>query len=206
MGGGGGTGVNPQVAQDWQHPEQQRGLSTFDQRNVLNFSAGYTTGMGIGGKTLLSGWRGAAYKEWTVLTTINVASGLPETPADPQPVPNTSYSGIFRASYAGGPITGSPKPGFYLNPNAFVLPHSGDFGNARRDSIPGPDQFTMNASLARTFRLHDRYTLDARLAATNVLNHVAFTSWVNTVGTQQYGFPANAGAMRSMQITMRLRF
>jgi hypothetical protein len=206
MGGSGGTGVNPQVAQDWQHPERQRGLSTFDQRNVLSFSAGYTTGMGIGGKTLLSGWRGAAYKEWTVQTSITAASGLPETPSDPLPVPNTSYSGIFRASYAGGPITGSSKPGFYLNPNAFVLPLSGDFGNARRDSIPGPDQFTMNATLARTFRLHDRYTLDAHVDATNVLNHVAFTSWVNTVGTPQYGFPANAGSMRSMQITMRLRF
>jgi hypothetical protein len=206
MGGSGGTGVNPQVAQDWHHPEAQRGLSTFDQRNVLSFSAQYTTGMGIGGKTLLSGWRGAAYKEWTVLTSITAASGLPETPSDPLPVPNTSYSGIFRASYAGGPVTGSPKPGFYLNPNAFVLPASGQFGNARRDSIPGPDQFTMNASLARTFRLHDRYTLDAHLDANNVLNHVAYTGWVNTVGTPQYGFPANAGSMRSMQITMRLRF
>jgi hypothetical protein len=64
----------------------------------------------------------------------------------------------------------------------------------------------MNASLARTFRLHDRYTLDAHLDATNVLNHVAYTGWVNTVGTPQYGFPANAGSMRSMTITMRLRF
>ena len=206
FGGGGSTGVSPQVAQDWRHPEQQRGLSTFDQRNLLNFSAQYTTGMGIGGKTLLSGWRGAAYKEWTVQTSITAASGLPETPTDPQPVPNTSYSGILRANYAGGPITGSTKPGFYLNQNAFVLPLPGDFGNARRDSIPGPDQFTMNASLARTFRLHDRFTLDARVDATNVLNHVAFTSWVTTVGTSQFGFPGNAGAMRSMQITMRLRF
>ena len=206
MGGGGGTGVNPQVAQDWHHPEAQRGLSTFDQRNVLSFSAQYTTGMGIGGKTLLSGWRGAAYKEWTVLTNITAASGTPETPSDPLPVPNTGYSGIFRANYAGGPIKGSSTPGVYINPNAFVLPPSGQFGNARRDSIPGPDQFNMNASLARTFRLHDRYTLDARVDATNVLNHVAFTNWVNTVGSPLFGTPGNAGAMRSMQITMRLRF
>jgi len=209
FGGGGSTGVSPLVAQDWQHPEAQRGLSTFDQRNVLNVSAQYTTGMGIGGKTLLSGWRGAAYKEWTVQTSITAASGQPETPLISQSVPNTGYSGIFRASYAGGPITGSPKPGFYLNPNAFVLPAAGQFGNARRDSIPGPNQFSMNATLARTFRLHDRYTLDAHVDATNVLNHVVYTNWVTTVTNPvnpQYGFPGGANAMRSLQITLRLRF
>ncbi len=204
-GGGGGTGVNPQVAQDWQHPNLQRGLSTFDQRNVLSAQVQYTTGMGIGGKTLLSGWRGAAYKEWTLLTNISAGNGTPETPTDLLTIPNTAFAGTLRPNYLGGPITGSSTPGVYLNPNAFAVPTAG-FGNARRDSIPGPNQFALSASLSRTFRLHDRFNLDARLDTSNTLNHVVYNGWVNTFGSPLYGTPTGANQMRYMTITMRLRF
>ncbi len=59
------SGGSSQVAQDWTHPEAQRGLSTFDQRHVLAVQLQYTTGMGLGRHTMLSGWKGAVYKEWT---------------------------------------------------------------------------------------------------------------------------------------------
>jgi hypothetical protein len=48
--------------------------------------------------------------------------------------------------------------------------------------------------------------LDFRIAATNVLNHVTFTSWDSTINSAQFGLPAAANAMRSMQVTLRLRF
>ena len=67
------SGGNPQVAQDWTNPAGQRGLSTFDQRNVLTGQLQYTTGMGLGGHTLMGGWKGLVYKEWTVL--LNVSEG-----------------------------------------------------------------------------------------------------------------------------------
>jgi len=206
FGGGGGTGVNAQVAQDWTNPRGQRGLSTFDQRHLLNASLQYTTGMGLGGHTLMSGWRGAAYKEWTVLTTINVGSGLPLTPTDPVAVPWTAYSGIIRANYLGGPVYGSSTPGVFLNSAAFGQPASGQWGNARRDSITGPDQFSLNASMARTFRLHGRFNLNARLDANNVLNHVTYTGWITSVGSPLFGTATLANQMRSMTVNLRLNF
>ncbi|MGP8260766.1 MAG: carboxypeptidase regulatory-like domain-containing protein [Acidobacteriaceae bacterium] len=199
-----GSGASPQVAQDWQNPSGQRGLSTFDQRHVLSANAQYTTGMGIGGKTLMSGWKGLAYKEWTVQTTISAASGLPETPIDPATLPGSGYSNIIRANYVGGPVH-LKSAGSFLNSAAFQAP-VGQWGNARRDSITGPNQFSLNASLDRTFRLHTRYNLETRLDATNVLNHVVYSSWITTVGSPQFGAPASANGMRSMSITMRLRF
>ena len=86
------------------------------------------------------------------------------------------------------------------------------------NSITGPNTFTFNASLARTFRLKDRYNLDLRVDSTNLLNHVVFTSWNTTLNPASnpsinpalnsplFGLPAAANAMRSLQTTMRLRF
>jgi len=52
--------------------------------------------MGIGGGTLMSGWRGALLKEWTVLTNITTGSGLPLTPVLPIAIPGTGYTGSYR--------------------------------------------------------------------------------------------------------------
>jgi hypothetical protein len=199
------SGGSQQVAQDWHNPAGNRGLSTFDQRNVLSASLQYTTGMGIGGHTLLSGWRGLIYKEWTVQVNINEASGTPLTPVTTLVLPGTSFSGVIRANYVGGAIHGYYPNNVFLNQSAFVAPTSG-FGNARRDSITGPSQFGLNASLDRTWRLHDRYNVEARVDANNVLNHVAYSSWNTTVGGSLYGQPTGANGMRSLTITLRGRF
>jgi hypothetical protein len=199
----GGSGSS-QVAQDWTHPGAQRGLSTFDQRNVLNATLQYTTGMGLGGHTMMSGWRGLVYKDWTVLLTISEASGTPQTPIDPAVLPGTSFANILRANYVGGAVHKLSPGGIFLNQAAFTVPTSG-FGNAGRDSITGPSQFGLNASMNRSFRIHDRYNLSAQIDANNVLNHVAYSGWNTTVGPL-FGTVAGAGGMRSVVITLRGRF
>ena len=134
----------------------------------------YTTGMGTAGGTLLSGWRGALFKEWTFADTITAGSGLPETPVYLAPVPGTGVTGTIRPEYTGAPLYAAPA-GFFLNPAAYIAPLPGQWGNAGRDSITGPAQFTLNASLGRTFRVSDRLNLDLRVDSTNALNHVTFT-------------------------------
>jgi hypothetical protein len=93
-----------------------------------------------------------------------------------------------------------------LNPAAFAAPAAGQWGNARRDSITGPNQFSLNASLDRSFRIHTRYNLETRLDASNVLNHVVYSSWGTTVGSPQFGAVTGVNGMRTMSLTMRLRF
>jgi hypothetical protein len=211
------------IAQDWRNLHAERGLSTFDQRHVLNASMQYTTGQGLGGKTLLGGWKGVAYKEWTVLTSITAGTGLPESPIYPFAVPGTGFSGIIRPNVTGAPIQAGAS-GRFLNPVAYTAPLAGQWGNAARNSITGPNQFTLNASLSRTFRLpapglKDKLNLDIRLDSTNLLNHVTYTSWntsyactVDTSGTcslpstSQFGLPQGVNGMRTVQLTARLRF
>jgi len=199
------SAANPVLAQNWRDLKAERGLSSFDQRHLLTAQLQYTSGMGIGGSTLLTGWRGKLLKEWTAVAQINAGTGLPETPIYFATLPGTGVSGILRPNVTSAPIN-SPPAGLFLNPAAFVAPSPGQFGNARKNSVTGPGQFGLNASLARTFRLKDRYNLDLRVDSTNLLNHVVFTTWNTTINSTQFGLPIAANPMRSLQTTMRLRF
>jgi hypothetical protein len=193
------------IAQNWLDLSAERGLSTFDQRHLLSLQMQYTTGMGMAGGTLLTGWKGVLFKEWTFATQITAGSGLPETPVYQAPVQGTGVTGTIRPDYTGAPLYAA-APGFFLNPAAYTAPLPGQWGNAGRDSITGPAQFTLNASLGRTFRVSDRFNLDLRLDSTNALNHVTFTTWNTIVNSTQFGLPAASNAMRSVQATLRLRF
>jgi hypothetical protein len=195
----------PAIAQNWLDLSAERGRSTFDQRHLLNVLMQYTTGMGLGGKTLLSGWKGTLFKEWTLLTQITVGSGLPETPIYLAVVPGTGITGSIRPDYTGAPLY-APPSGLFLNPAAYTAPPAGQWGNAGRDSITGPAQFTLNTSMGRAFRLRGRFNLDLRIDSTNFLNHPTFTGWNSTISSAQFGLPTAANAMRSMQTTLRLRF
>jgi len=201
----GAAASSPTIAQNWLDLEAERGLSTFDQRHLLNVQFQYTTGMGLGGETLLRGWKGTLIKEWTFLSQITVGSGLPETPIYLTAVPGTGVTGSIRPDGTGAPVYAAPQ-GLFLNPAAYTPPASGQWGNAGRDSIIGPSEFTLDASIGRTFRLHGRFNLDFRIDSTNFLNHVTFTTWNTSITSTQFGLPAAANAMRSLQATMRVRF
>jgi hypothetical protein len=222
LGGSGGVGAglapssapSTTIAQNWLDLKAERGLSTFDQRHLVNASLQYTSGQGLGGGTLMRGWRGTLLKEWTVVTTLSAGSGLPETPILLATVSGTGFTGTIRPDRTSTPLyTGSAYT--HLNLAAYAPPAAGQWGNAGRDSIEGPDQFTMNGSLARTFRLKDGFNLDIRADGTNILNHVTFTSW-NTIlqyttpnsplTSATFGLPAAANAMRSLEFTARLRY
>ena len=105
--GGRGQGTSV-IAQNWLDLSGERGLSTFDQRHLLAVTTQYSTGMGAAGGTLLSGWKGALYKEWTFTTQINAGTGLPESPSYIASVPGTGVLGPLRPEYTGAPLYSAP--------------------------------------------------------------------------------------------------
>ncbi|MGD0668545.1 MAG: TonB-dependent receptor [Bryobacteraceae bacterium] len=193
------------IAQNWLDLSGERGLSNFDQRHTVNATLQYTTGMGVAGGTLVSGWRGTALKDWTFVLTPTAGTGMPLTPIYLAAVNGTGVTGSIRPDYTGAPLY-SATGGRNLNPAAYTAPPLGEWGNAGRNSITGPAQFDLNASMARTFRVTDRWNADLRFDATNVLNHVTYPNWVTTVTSNQFGLPLSANAMRAIQVTLRLRF
>jgi len=174
------------TAQNWLDLTAERALSNFDQRHLANVLIQYTT---VNMRSFL--------KEWTFSSQITAGTGLPLTPIFPSVVNGTGATGSVRPDYIGGDV---------LKAGSYTAPAPGRWGNAGRNSITGPSQFSFNASIGRTFRLGDRFNWDFRVDSTNALNHPVFPSWVTTVTSAQFGLPSTTNPMRSLQTTIRLRF
>ena len=199
------TGTTSLIAQNWRDLRAERSNSTFDQRHLLSGQVQYTSGMGMHAGTLMTGWSGRLLKEWTVAAQISAGTGLPETPVYLAAVPGTGVTGTLRANRTGLPVYQNVA-GYHLNAAAYATPAAGQWGTAGRNSITGPSQFSLDSSVARTFRVRDKLNLDVRLDATNLLNHPVYSTWNNITNSTTFGLPAAVNAMRTMQLTGRLRF
>jgi hypothetical protein len=192
------------IAQDWLNLEAERGPSSFDQPHLLSVQVQYTTGMGIAGGTLQEGRRAALFKDWTIAAQLSTGSGLPFTPIAFTSVAGTGVVGV-RPSLTGA-STESPASGIYGNPAAYATAAPGQWGDAGRNSIRGPAQFALDASVTRAIPLPGRFGLEWRLSATNLLNRVTFATIDTIVSSPQFGLPTRANPMRALQMSLRVRF
>jgi len=203
--GGRGQGNTP-VAQNWLDLAAERGLSSFDNRHNLNLQLQYSSGMGIAGGTLINGWKGALLKDWTVTNSFNLHSGNPFTATvggNRSQLSGTAVSNTVRAEATGLAIDAA---GDLFNTAAFTQPAAGTWGDAGRNTIPGPTIFSMDSSLGRIFRFGERRSADLQIQTQNVLNHVTITSWGTVLGSSTYGLASNAAAMRKVTVSLRFRF
>ena len=122
--------------------------------------------MGLEGGTLLSGWHGALIKEWTFLTRSPPAAACRKPLSISKPVPRPASQAPFAPDRTSALLYGGGA-GYFLNKAAYSAPAPGTWGSAGRDSIIGPNEFSLDASMARTFRLNDKLNLDARVDSTN---------------------------------------
>jgi hypothetical protein len=186
----------------------ERGLSAFDQRNQLSATFVLSSPVGVHGMLRNGGWKTAALAGWTLNPALTVATGTPLTATLGGNLSNVAGLGngtSLRAESTGLPIESSAYP--YFNLLAFTTPPAGEFGDAGRDTIPGPFQIGLNTSLNRAFRFGEsRRQLQFRLSATNALNHVYITSFGTTVNSATYGLPTAAAATRTVQLLLRFSF
>jgi hypothetical protein len=201
---GGATLEGGALVQNWRDPDAEYARSSFDQRHLLTASAEYTTGSGISGGTLLDGWTGRLVKDWTLTARLNTGSGLPVTPVYFAAVGGTGVIGSLRPDLTG--IANDAPTGAYANSDAFAPPAPGRWGNAPRNSITGPRTFSLDASVARTFRVNNRLNLDWRIEATNVLNRVTYAGVNALMTSPQFGLPNRTNEMRKIRTSLRVRF
>jgi hypothetical protein len=202
FGGAGNT-----VAQNANDLSAERGLSSFDRRHVLTMN--YQFNSPVGGRNGMfqnSALLQKALKDWTLSGAITAETGTPLTARVLGNLADTGGTGSIgsgRADATG--LSVSSGSGFF-SPAAFTLPLAGEFGNAGRNTIPGPGLFVMNLSLSRNISLGERKRLEARVDGTNILNHVNISNVGTVVNSINYGLPTATGAMRSLTATLRFRF
>ncbi|SPE33654.1 conserved hypothetical protein [Candidatus Sulfopaludibacter sp. SbA6] len=203
--GGRGQGNTP-VAQNWLDLSAERGLSSFDARHNLSLQLQYSTGMGMGGGTLINGWKGELMKDWTIAANVSVRSGTPFTVivgGNRSQVSGTAVGNTLRADATGLPVD---VTGMLFNTATFAEPLAGDWGTAGRNTIPGPTTFSLDGSLGRVFRFGERRSADLQFQAQNLLNRVTITNWGTVLGSSTYGLATGAAGMRKITINLRFRF
>jgi hypothetical protein len=205
IGGAGST-----VIQNANDIEADRGLSSFDRRHNFTLSTMAVSPFGPRGQFMKRGdtFVSKLLSDWSATANLTLQTGAPltatvlGTSADPS---GTGAVGSGRANATGLPISSGSGP---FNLLAFTVPAAGQYGTAGRNTIPGPGTLSLNATLGRTIQFGDsaRRSLDIRLSANNVLNHVNITSWGTVVNSTNYGLASAAGAMRTLSLSLRVRF
>jgi hypothetical protein len=192
-----------------------KGLATFDARNVAVINALYALPVGQGQPLAngLQGWRTKLVSGWSVAGILTAQSGFPFTP---QLSYNPSNTGDTRnpvrlflnPNFTGPVVLGNPNQWF--NPAAFIAPPSasGFSGNAGRDTYIGPALATWDFSVLKETALRERLNLQFRAEIFNLLNRANFNTpnlivFTPPTATNLTGLSGTAGAITSTSTTSR---
>ena len=161
-----------------------RGLASYNP--LQQFSSSFSYALPIGnGRALgkgVTGWVEKLIGDWQWNGIFGARSGFPITPWLGL---NQSGNGDTRIpdlpnwnpDFKGNVILGSDgfkKTGRFFDPNAFVLPPTGTFGNLSRGALRGPALYNVDMSLFKRVTLRERLNLQFRAEFFNVLNHANF--------------------------------
>jgi hypothetical protein len=213
---------NPQI-QNFYNIGAERALSDFDARHRFILSGVYllpfTSQNGLV-KRIIGGW--------SFSPILNMQTGSPFSPIVPltatlapgaNPIPGNIYNSGSLEQYdrpdyvLGQPLTvPNPSPTQWLNPKAFVR-HSLGFGDAGRNILTGPGLQDVDVALSKNTTIWERFSVQFRAEAFNLLNHPNFTQPQNSITATTYGqitatrsTRGDLGSSRQLQLGMKLIF
>jgi hypothetical protein len=154
---------------------------------------------------------------WRIGAIETIQNGFPFTPQlGFNPTRNGDNRDPIRPSwnraFTGNVILGSPNQ--YFNPNAFVLPTAGTYGNVGRDVLTGPGLAGLDFSVAKTTALNERIRLQFRAEFFNLLNRanfgtpnaVVFSSATSTPASTAGVITSTATTSRQIQFGLKVQF
>lgn len=183
------------------------GRSALNPENQVSISARYELPFGRGkpwlsnvsniGNQFVGGWQLNGIGTWL--------SGFPFTP---QVGSNRSGDGDTRnpdrpnynTAFIGPIVTGNPNQWF--NPNAFVLPTAGTYGNVGRGVFSGPGLAEVDLSLFKNISFTERVRLQIRAEFFNMANHANFGT-PNAIVFSGAQISSTAGLITSTATTSR---
>ncbi len=191
------------------NPKLDWSPSTSDARHIAVINSSYELPFGAGKKFLRSGtgWAPKVVGGWTLSAIETLQSGLPFTPQlGFNPTNNGDSRNPIRPSwnpaFSGPVILGGPNQ--YFNPNAFILPPTGTYGNVGRDVLYGPGLATTDVSLAKNEKISEKVRVQFRAEFFNIFNRVNFGSPNAVVFSSATTVPsATAGVITGTATTSR---
>ncbi len=157
------------VRRDW-------GPSALNPASQAGVSARYELPFGPGKRWLSNarGFQRTLAGGWQFNEIATLLSGFPFTPVIGS---NRSGDGDTRnpdrpslnPAFSGPVVLG--QPGQWFNPNAFILPPAGTYGDLGRGTYTGPGLADLDLSLFKTTPISERASLQFRAEFFNILNH-----------------------------------
>jgi hypothetical protein len=190
------------------NPAADYGRASFDVRHSGVLNATYDLPFGSSSRNPDSSpWVGRVFGNWQISAIETLQSGLPFTP---QLSYNPSNDGDSRnpvrpsinSNFSGAVIEGGPNQ--YFNPNAFIQPLPGTYGNVGRNTLEGPSLVQTDVSAAKKFLLSERLHLQFRAEIFNLFNHTNFNTPNPVVYAAPTGGPSpTAGIITSTATSSR---
>ena len=208
-------GAGRTVAQNAFDLAAERALSVFDMRYRLTINHTYEFPFGDRRRWLnRGGWPARVLGNWQLSGVTTIQSGTPFTARVLGNQSNNSGTGANfseRAQATGLPVSldrAERTTLDFFNTAAFTLPPAGQYGNAGRNTIPGPGTVNFNMSLSRfvTISQERGVRADFRIEANNLFNTPNFSGLATVVNAQDFGRVTGVKSMRVLTVSMRVRF
>ena len=96
-------------------------------------------------------------------------------------------------------------PPNYFNRAAFAQPQPGTYGSLKRNSLTGPNYWSVDLAVSRAVGVPGMQTLELRLEAFNLFNRVVFGTGNTSLDSTAFGLVTNqANTQRQMQVALKL--
>ncbi|MPZ16946.1 MAG: hypothetical protein GEV06_03360 [Luteitalea sp.] len=195
---------------DVRNIDAERGDARFDVRHRYSLAAMWDLPVGENrrwdlGSSLLN----AIVGNWQISGILTLQTGKPFTPTLGASTANTGHARPDRS--ADGNLPGSERSiEAFFDKSAFPTPAQGEFGNAGRNVLRGPDFNNLDLTLFKRIpfsRLGDQGEIQFRLEAFNVTNTPHFDLPNSRVDLDQGGtITSLAAPMRELQVGLKILF
>jgi len=152
------------------------GLCIFNTRQNFNLSAVAQSSWSGG-----NAWARRLLANWQIAPLFHASSGQPLTVTTGKDNSLTGLNNdrpvqILSDAY---PTNQGVQ---WINPAAFKPNPTGGFGDVGRNALRGPGTVNLDVAVSRIFRITERFSLQGRAEAFNILNHTNFVGGISPAG------------------------
>ncbi|WP_035957749.1 TonB-dependent receptor [Bryobacter aggregatus] len=160
------------------------GPADYDRKHILSVSHNWQLPFGPGSTFAKSGWAAQVLGSWELNGILRWATGTPYSVTSDPTGCNCVGLSSARANVI-GPVQINGQASF--DPTLFSNVTAATYGVQGRNVFRGPDMFTYDASLFRSFPVRDNYKIELRAEAYNVTNTTNYANPIANFSSPAFG-------------------